>query len=450
MVDLASSTEATTKPQLSENEVRTKRQERGRVVRQVVSSKAENPGDKAPATKQALGEYRKIQNLNEDSFVDAQGNAKVITYDRTDPAKGEKDFLLPGFDHIDANGKKVTYGPNEWRIAQIVGVDDDGDLQCVIEDQNGNQLDKALPKDMALDALMVALRPDFEDAVAADPTAAAQLKGHLDSRPQVGLLAPTDEEFLDEAKLTALEDKYSVTKPDSLDDELKAMEKELPTRQQVEVTIGQAIKALEEKGLIEKLSADELKLLGKLRLDKLADADAAIGIAFKDDALVLLQDDAKRKLKDGDASMQHRIDDLQKLRDGIKDEVFAAEAKLTQLVKGGGVSKEQFDKWLKLSETEGMAALLLNPDFDNLIAKKGKDISTAIFGKEMTLKDLKEMLKGTQLPPELQKALDDGDETSLWKILLVLAAGVVASPFLATTAAGIGIAVSVPTMAAKG
>jgi hypothetical protein len=390
-------------------------------VKKAVGAKAKEH-QRAPIvtdTDRALKLYGDIQ--------DFKNGDRSITISRADPDNPEdRDIVLPERKMVDEEGNSVTLAKNEWRVAEVVGVDDEGNLQCMIEnvkdpDKHG-LLPVAVDRQVVLEGQMLAQEQQIAEAFDDDTDAQDVFKLWVASHPQSeGKMPPADAPTED--KLNALDEKYDKMAREA-DDKPQAKEVSESVTRAHEV-IATEIKKIQDLLKAPDLPAEQREaaqaLLWKLRVAQLT-KHGSVGVAFTYDALKVMRGD----------------DDPLVLE--LKDTAVAAEKELSGMLKGA-TSEEQFKAWATTANTEGgMSLLLKDSGFMDLLADaKGGDICKAMFGKELSTKKLQKMFdKIDGIPPGLKKALESGDRASILMILLQILAGVVLVPVVAAGAVGVG------------
>lgn len=423
----------TAPPQVEATTAPVSRERVERTVKKMVATEAKKR-EGTPATTDAdmaLDQYRKIQTLK---------NGDTMTFDKADPANPkDRDLLLPGFKIADDDGNSVTFKNNEWRVAEITGVDDGGNLQCVIEnvvdpDKHG-QATAAVDRQWVLDGQLLAQQEQFAEAFSADPDAQDAFKYWAASHPQSEGKIPLPDNAPTEDTLAKLDKNYNAPDDEADTDPAAPETSEAVTR--AREVIAKEIKKIEDVLKDPDLSKDKREqaqaILLALRVAKLTES-GSVGMAFTIDALKL-------------------IEGSEALVGELQGDAMAAEIELSNMLRDAAKDK-QFDKWKDLVEDPGnMAKLLKDKQFTKLLAdEKGGVLCEALFGKDLNADQLKDMFSNIDgIPDELKKALKSGDRSGILMLLLQILAGVVLAPVAVSAAVGVGgVATALKTMDAFG
>lgn len=343
-------------------------------------------------------------------------------------------YVMPAFDVEDRH-----LGKGEAQIIAMKGMGADGLIHCAFKDKIGNVFEARVPKASVEDAVLASglddiltLLPDGtqKDALTAYGSTLTQ-RQLLTGQPALPL--PSDE------VMANLEAQY----PPLVDEEADL---NLPPLEQLSATLREQAVALEDqlKNPEKELTAQEqqelLQLLGSVRLAQ--ELNGGVGVTFQIGALQQLY--ARYEKQNDTQGMQ----EIGNLISSLNNDGDQAQSRLHELAANGGATEKDFTRWKELAQKPGgMMEVLKDKSFINIVTKN-PELCKELVGKDMDGKELKELFKGIKLSRELQELLDSGDETSILKILLMIAAGLVAAPALGLTAAGIGTGMAIPGIAA--
>lgn len=347
-----------------------------------------------------------------------QLNADPNPHFEEDTADTEHNLIIDSVKGTDLGGQNFDH--KGARVIGVSGANENG-LLCTLANEDGPIMDSRgkplvapIPEGEVILSIAKAYTDNVTEALKDDGDANMAVQEIINPTP-----GASPDTLLSDDAIAKLAEQYGVK---DAEEPLEATQpeesKEIVAIKKMNVVITEKINELLAKAANEKLSTEELKLLANLRVALPLDGET-LGLNFKADVLRLA----------GMTAEVTKIDPEGTLVDASEKELGRL---LTEFKNNGQVTQEQLDAWGKIAAKDGgMFLLMQDPDFQKVLLSNESEICKGLFGKDMTEAALKKLLTDANLPPELQAAIESGDKMSILKILLLIAAGVVAAPLVA-------------------
>lgn len=354
------------------------------------------------------------------------------------PGEGSDLSLGHDYQYQDAGGQQQTLDAGKGRISKLGAVDPQNpdNIMVSLMDDNGQPIpgDHSLPRTEVHASLVAAASDTYATLIPQDVTGdvlRADLAIAIHERGQGP--EPVDLPSQAVTDLVLQTAQAPATEPDEPEDEIV----EKTPLQKAEAIIEQQIERLVEllqqnpppaelKEKKQRKAAQDLLVILKL-------AEAAKGKLGTALVTKALRDLRESPLKLGEE------DELSQTIDGIQPEAKAANDNIRYRIKTQpGLKDQDRDALLALVDTEGLGALLKDKRMQQL-----DTVIEGLFGTEEP--DFKKFLKNLSIPPELQKEVDAAIKggTSILKIILMIAAGILVAPVLAVGAVPVAVATGV-------
>jgi|SRR5882724_2056579 len=338
-------------------------------------------------------------------------------------------------------GKERQFANGEVSIAsaKIVEIDGERMYECTfvdattgdpitldVDDNNGEATQQTfimpVPIDAVVDAQILAEQDTYETFFLGDDQ--KLFNAFIDSRPQINPdFIPPDE--IDGIIDTAVTAHGLSLDQDQADTELQNLISEKSPVEQANDIINEQLRQLQDKlpTITDKVKKEQtVNLIVALQLAQAARGE--VGVVFKREALRQLNNTG--------------IEGIDTLITALAPEVAQAKERFSKLLEQAAPNQKLLDKWTQvLQKPEGMITLLQDKDFQK-ISVNTEALSRAIFGRtDVTPDEIKNFLVpnlSDEMKTEVDKLVKSG--WSWWKILLAIAAGLIAVPVVAGLGAG--------------